>query len=81
MGFTKDEIAAMSKDADVLRRFHKGATALGTKAVPPGDGSGTTAAQAREKLDELRAKRNKGEITAQQWDEAVARYGAIAATA
>lgn len=78
MGFTKDEIAALSKDADTLRRFHKGATALGTKPMAQGSGDGITQLQAREKLEAARQQRIEGKISEKDWLDTMARLSPIA---
>lgn len=80
MGFTQEDIASMSKNADVLRKFHKGAAALGTKPTVPGEGGtgGVTQAQALEQLNAAREKRNKGEMSAEDWFAIMDRLGPIA---
>jgi len=80
MGFSPEEIAAMSKNAGLLRKFHKGAAALGTKSAVPGEGGagGVTKAQAIQQLEDARTRRSKGELTDQQWYEIMNRLSPIA---
>lgn len=78
MGFTQDEIAAMSKSADILKKFHKGAAALGTKSTPAGEGGGVTQLQAREKLEAARALRAEGKMSDADWNDIQSRLAPIA---
>lgn len=81
MGFSQDEIKFMSGQADIMRKFHKGAAALGTKPAIAGEGTGNggvTKEQAIAQLEDARAKRAKNELTEQQWFEIMNRLSPIA---
>lgn len=81
MGFSQEEIKFMSGQADIMRKFHKGAAALGTKPALAGEGTGNagiTKEQAIAQLEDARTKRSKNEITDQQWYEIMNRLSPIA---
>jgi hypothetical protein len=69
MGFTQEEITAMSGNAELLRKFHKGAAKLGTKQMAPGQssGGGVDQATAIAQLEAARAERAAGKITEAAW--------------
>lgn len=80
MGFTQEEITAMKGSAELLKKFHAGASKLGAKSMVQGDGGsgGMSQMAAREKLEAKRAERSQGKISERDWLEISEKLSPIA---